>query len=75
MIIVLQIVALACVIGGILLMAKKNRLAWLVYEAGGVAWVTLYIKKGLYIAVLAQLIFMALNICGWIQWGKNERTS
>jgi nicotinamide mononucleotide transporter len=70
MIIFLQIVALSCVIAGILLMAKKKRLAWLIYEVGGVAWVTLYIKKGLYIAVLAQLIFMVLNIYGWIQWGR-----
>lgn len=70
MIIFLQLFALSCVVGGILLTARKKRVSWLVYEAGGFAWITLYIMKGLYIAVLAQLVFMTLNIYGWIQWGK-----
>jgi nicotinamide mononucleotide transporter len=75
MIIFLQLFALSCAIGGILLTARKSRACWLVYEAGGVAWIALYLKKGLYIAVLAQVIFMVLNIYGWIQWGKNERSN
>ena len=72
MIVFLQLVALACVVCGILLTARKKRAAWVVYEIGGFAWITLYVMKGLYIAVLAQLVFMTLNIYGWIQWGEHD---
>jgi nicotinamide mononucleotide transporter len=74
-IIALQLIALSCVVVGILLTARKKRAAWLVYEIGGVAWVALYLSKGLYIAVLAQLVFMTMNIYGWIQWGKHPAGS
>lgn len=72
MIIFLQLFALSCVAGGTYLAARKKRAAWLVYEAGGVAWVALYLIKDLHIAVLAQLVFLTMNIYGWIQWGKDS---
>jgi len=70
MIIALQIIGTASVITGLYLIAHKKRLAWLVYEIGGVAWILLYLKKGLHIAILAQLIYMGMNIYGYINWGK-----
>lgn len=68
--IILQCVALVCILGGIYLTAHKKRLSWVVYEIGGVAWVILYARTGLYIAIIAQSIFMIMNIYGWFKWGK-----
>lgn len=70
MITALQLIGTACVIGGIYLTAHKRRAAWVVYQFGGLAWITLYLKKGLYIAILAQVIYMSFNVYGWITWGK-----
>jgi len=70
MITLLQIIGTACVIGGIYLTAHKRRAAWVVYQIGGVAWIMLYLKKELYIAILAQVIYMAFNVYGWREWGK-----
>lgn len=72
--IALQVIALCCTLGGIILTAHKNRLCWLIYEIGGFAWITLYIISGLYIAIIAQSIFLVMNIFGWIKWGKGRHT-
>jgi hypothetical protein len=37
---------------------------------GGLAWIALYLRKELYIAIIAQLIYMSMNVYGWISWGK-----
>jgi nicotinamide riboside transporter PnuC len=68
----LQIIALCCTRGGIILTANKRRSCWLVYEVGGFAWITLYIMSGLYIAIIAQAVFLVMNIFGWVKWGKDK---
>ena len=70
---VLQAVGIASVITGLYLMAHKRRAAWLVYQVGGVAWIWLFLRSELYGAVLAQVVYMSMNVYGWIKWGKERR--
>jgi len=72
MAIALQIIGTLCVLIGVILSAYKRRLCWIIYQCGGIAWVSLYIVSHLYIAILAQVIFMVANIFGWIKWGRDE---
>jgi len=69
-IVALQLMGTTCVILGIYLTAHKKRAAWAVYQLGGLAWIALYLRKELYIAIIAQLIYMNMNVYGWISWGK-----
>jgi hypothetical protein len=69
--IALQIIAVCCTLSGVILSAYKRRLCWVIYQCGGVAWVTLYAISHLYIAILAQIIFMVANVFGFIKWGKH----
>jgi len=72
MIVALQLMGTICVILGIYLTAHKKRAAWAVYQLGGLAWIALYLRKELYIAIIAQLIYMGMNVYGWISWGKKK---
>jgi len=71
-IVALQLMGTTCVILGIYLTAHKKRAAWAVYQLGGLAWIALYLRKELYIAIIAQLIYMSMNVYGWISWGKDK---
>ena len=68
----LQIIALCCTLGGIILTAHKNRLCWVVYQIGGLALITVYLMTHLYILIACQTVYMTANIYGWIKWGKDK---
>jgi len=72
MITVLQVIGTSCVLLGTYFTAHKKRAAWVVYQLGGLAWIALYLRKELYIAIMAQLIYMTMNVYGWIAWGKGR---
>lgn len=68
----LQIIAFLCVLGGVWLISHKKRAAWIVYQFGGIAWILLYFRKGLYIAICAQCVYMCMNVYGWLKWGEKQ---
>jgi len=73
MLIILEIVALIATGIGALLIARKKRAGWLVFLIGSPAWISLYIMKGLYLILLAQIYFIIINIIGWVNWSKGSK--
>ena len=68
----LQIIALCCTLGGIILTAHKRRSCWVVYQIGGVALITVYLISYLYILILCQVVYMAANVYGFVKWSKDK---
>jgi nicotinamide riboside transporter PnuC len=72
--IALQVIALCCTLGGIILTAHKRRSCWVVYQIGGVALITVYLMTHLYILIIAQAVYMTANVYGWLRWGRGRHT-
>lgn len=53
-----------------LLNINQVRVCWLMWMLAGLFWFVLLIRKKLWILFIAEFGWQALNIYGWIQWGR-----
>ena len=71
MITILSAIGAALSLGGNILIAKKNKIGWLVWIAGNLAWIGVNLIGDFNIAmVLMYIAYLGINIKGYIDWNK-----
>lgn len=68
---VLQWLATAVTVWAAWEVGNKRRRAFLIFTAGCVLWTTWGLGAGAYGVVLTNVVFSAINIRNWLQWGKS----
>ena len=69
--IIFQLISSVFMLGGTIFAAKKKRICWVSYSIGNVMWLYVCIKTQTYGYVPLAIIYVFLNIYGWLQW--NDR--
>ena len=72
MILILSIIGTILSLGGNIFIAKKNRMGWLMWLIGNVVWIAVnFLGNPNIPMVLMYVVYMVINIVGFIKWGKN----
>lgn len=72
MILILSIIGTILSLGGNIFIAKKNRMGWLIWLIGNVVWIAVNFIGTMNIPmVLMYVVYMIINIVGFIKWGQN----
>lgn len=72
MILILSIIGTILSLGGNIFIAKKNRMGWLIWLIGNVVWIAVNFIGTMNIPmVLMYVVYMIINIVGFIKWGKD----
>lgn len=72
MILILSIIGTILSLGGNIFIAKKNRIGWLMWLIGNVVWIAVnFLGNPNIPMVLMYVVYMVINIVGFIKWGKN----
>ena len=69
----LQIIGTSAGISGALLTVFKKRGCWAMYGISNCSFIALFIIEGIYVPILQYLVFMTINIAGWIKWTNDSR--
>lgn len=70
---ILQIIATALSLAHVTLNAFRKRVCWLFNITALCLWVWLYARLHLPIILGLMVVYVALSIFGWIQWGRKSR--
>lgn len=72
MVLILSIIGSLLSLGGNIFIAKKNRIGWILWLIGNVVWITVNFIGTMNIPmVLMYVVYMIINIVGFIKWGQN----
>ena len=72
MILILSIIGTILSLGGNIFIAKKNRIGFVLWFIGNVVWIAVNIIGTVNIPmVLMYVVYMVINIVGFIKWGKD----
>ena len=72
MILILSIIGTILSLGGNIFIAKKNRIGFVLWFIGNVVWIAVNIIGTVNIPmVLMYVVYMIINIVGFIKWGKD----
>lgn len=72
MILILSIIGTILSLGGNIFIAKKNRIGFVLWFIGNVVWIAVNIIGTVNIPmVLMYVVYMIINVIGFIKWGKN----
>lgn len=72
MILILSIIGTILSLGGNIFIAKKNRIGWLMWLIGNVVWIAVnFLGNPNIPMVLMYVVYMVINIVGFIKWGKD----
>lgn len=69
----LQILGTSAGILGALLTVYKKRGCWIAFMVSNISFVCLFLLLTAYVPILQYLVFIPLNVLGWIKWGRNEK--
>lgn len=69
----LQVLAVSAAIAGSVFTIFKWRACWVCFMVSNISAVALFIMTGLHILLIQYLIFIPLNVAGWIRWTKDKR--
>ena len=58
--------------GGSLLSIYKHKMCWLLWILGGAAIIIQCVSIQSWNLVVMQIMYMPLNVWGWIQWRNDE---
>jgi nicotinamide riboside transporter PnuC len=73
MILFLSILGMLFSLGGNLLIIKKKKSGWLAWIIGNILWIIVNFIGELNIPmVLMYLVYMIINIAGYIEWRRKE---
>jgi nicotinamide riboside transporter PnuC len=71
-VLILSIIGTILSLGGNIFIAKKNRIGWLMWLIGNVVWIVVnFLGNPNIPMVLMYVVYMVINIIGFIKWGKN----
>lgn len=70
---ILQIVAVAAAMSGSVFTIFKWRACWVAYMVSNISAVILFFISDLHILIIQYLIFIPLNIIGWIRWTRDKK--
>ena len=62
-------------LSGSIINIYKHTMCWPIWILGGAAIITQSLIIGSWNIVTMQLIYMPLNVIGWIQWRKDNENS
>jgi len=68
---ILQIFWLIFGIGGAIFAVYKNKLCWVFYLLANICGISVLIMLDTYIPIPQYLVFMGINIAGWMKWKKD----
>ena len=66
----LQLATAAVILAGLWLLTAKRRAGWLVMFCAGFAYLYAYWSAGLYVFMVVQVVFMVMNVVGFVRWGR-----
>lgn len=69
----LQILAVSAAIAGPVFTIFKWRACWVLFMVSNISAAALFVVSGLHILLIQYLIFIPLNVAGWIRWTKDRR--
>ena len=62
-------------LGGNIAIAKKKKIGWLIWIAGNIAWIGVNLLGEFNLSmVLMYVVYLGINIKGFIDWNKQEKT-
>jgi nicotinamide riboside transporter PnuC len=62
-------------LGGNVAIAKKKKVGWLIWIAGNIAWIGVNLLGDFNLSmVLMYVAYLGINIKGFIDWSKQEKT-
>ena len=62
-------------LGGNVAITKKKKVGWLIWIAGNIAWIGVNLLGDFNAAmVLMYVAYLGINIKGFIDWSKQEKT-
>ena len=71
---ILQIVAVTAAIAGSVFTIFKWRACWVAYMVSNLSAIVLFFISDLHILLIQYLVFVPLNVAGWIRWTKDKKT-
>lgn len=72
MVLILSIIGSLLSLGGNIFIAKKNRIGWILWLIGNIVWIAVNFIGTMNIPmVLMYVVYMIINIVGFIKWGQN----
>ncbi len=60
---------------GLILNAKKKIICWPIWIIGDFLWIIHFLLTKEYAGTVVNIIFIAINICGWYSWNKFKITN
>lgn len=75
MITILSVLGAILSLGGNVLIAKKEKSGWIVWIAGNLAWIGVNLLGEFNLPmVLMYVAYLGINIKGYIDWNKQEKS-
>jgi nicotinamide riboside transporter PnuC len=75
MITILSVLGAIFSLGGNVAIAKKKKAGWLIWIAGNIAWIGVNFLGDFNLSmVLMYVAYLGINIKGFIDWSKQEKT-
>jgi nicotinamide riboside transporter PnuC len=65
-------IAICCTVVGLILAGRKHIFCWPIWLIGDVIWIYAYSVKKDWPIVVSNVIFIGINILGWIKWRKEN---
>lgn len=66
------LVCIACLVGTYLI-SLKNRIGWVLMAFQNIYWIVYFVQKQEIAFIVLNVIFLFLDINGFIKWGKNGK--
>ena len=71
---VVSILGMLCSLGGNILIMFKKKSGWLIWILGNILWIVYnFISEFNFPMVLMYLVYIALNVMGFIRWLKQDK--
>ena len=70
---ILQIVTVVAAMSGSLFTIFKWRACWVAFMVSNLCAITLFFISDLHILIIQYLVFVPLNVAGWIKWTKDKK--